>query len=78
MPFAVPPSASRAAFLVLSAALLISASFHFGRSQAHIPSIPFSFIRFSSFKSGGCFFFLAHLRVAAGCGLSGDEVKIFY
>lgn len=48
MLIAVPPSSSLAAFFVLQAASLITASFHFGRSQAHDPQFHSAIIRFSS------------------------------
>ena len=70
MLFAVPPASSLAAFFVLQVASLISASFHFGRSLTHNPQFHSAYIRFSILQSSGCLLFLAHLRVASGCGLS--------
>jgi hypothetical protein len=76
MLFAVPPAFSLAAFFVLQVASLITASFHFGRSQAHNPQFHSAYIRFSPLQSSGSFLFLAHLRSQAGCGLSRVAAKL--
>jgi hypothetical protein len=84
MLFAVPPSSSLAAFFVLQGASLISASFHSAVRKLttlnFIPPEPVPSLSRDSFQPPAVqrlLLILARLRVAAGCGLSGDEVTIF-
>jgi hypothetical protein len=72
---AVPSSSSQAAFFVLKGSFTHFVSFHFSRSQA----LYLSFHSTSSFQQPSVqrlLLLMAHLRVAAGCGLSSVAAKL--